>query len=693
MLISIGNSDEKIACRATYGADQTVEHLADPIGQDVFDLLDRAFESPGRAQQLGDALFKWLFGPKNARTPLHQGIDERLYFFFDHDDGLNKDRLSRIASLPWELLNDEAGGYIARDPDRGVFRVGSPSPAPMTPSDDPPGPVWPMRIVAASGYEDNSTGFGSAEIKEQIAALRQVFVPWGRSVDIEIIENTTNAQLSTAIESDCPTVLHFCGHARHLADAPPSLVTVLSQGHSDEFSVNQIGDLMSPPIKLVVLSACRSAAAAGTNTEAIWQQSLARVFLANGSKAVIAMQADIQAKAATELVAQFYRECLKGSSIERSVSVARKAIGIADPAWAIPSLTLACMPPAAGYLLFDALRVVKKIVPFGPPDGHSPRFTANFHTQRRALFNWASRRVLAEQYPAPVVLLTGDTNSGKSHFMQWALSNIAHLEQRIRYIDFTTFAATQQSLVHLLRAVRDGSHVRNANGSIACDPALSDPFDTFDAFNADLNALLAGQTPPSPPDTGTIVSDAYQEGSTSSLAPIGGRPFHDFIADRFLVALRQSAVLKPVCIAMDIRPTTFEVTEFAPFLQYVVLPELARWKAAPANTPTIRFVFCCQSDSSARLLEPLFRWFRDEIGPNDRPQEIPFRSDPAADDLSRYFHEMYWFNGEAAITQASNLILSNASRPLDMGLCCTLTDVMKTINIWKDVARNVGEMQ
>lgn len=692
MLICIGSTDGRIGCRATFGVGQSAEHTAEPIGDDVFDQVEHAFESDARARQLGSALFVWLFGPQDERRPLHEGVGERIYLFFELGSGPSRALVARIAALPWELLNDEVGQYPARDVERGIFRVASPSGAPLSSADDQLGSVWPLRIVAASGFEDNTTEFGMAEIKEQISALRQVFVPWGRSVDLEIIESTTNSLLDSAVARDCPTVLHFCGHARHLAGVPPSLVTITPAGQSDNFSIDQIADLGKPPIRLVVLSACRSAAAAGVTTEAIWQQSLAKMFLANGSKAVIAMQADIQAKAATEIVTHFYDECLKGTSVERALSAARRAKGASDPAWAIPSLTFAYMPPATGYMLFDAGRAVKTIIPFGSSDGHSPRFTANFHHQRREMFKWAARQDQTGQFPAPVVLLTGDANSGKTHFMQWALSNVVHLGQCIRYVDFTSFAEGRQSLVHLLRAVRDGTHIRDSNGEIDCDPMLKEPFEHFDSFNAELNAVLAGKPPPASPVI-AAVRDELLPATESSLALVGDRPMNDFIAERFHASLRDSAARASVFIAMDIRPKTFEPTEFEPFLKSVVIPELARWHAAPTTEPTIRFAFCCRSESSSALLEPLNRWFKEKLGSNARPTEISFRSAPTADDLFRYFHEMYWFKGGWEMTDASNLILKTAKNPLEMSLCCKLTDLMKYLGVWHEVERQVGEMQ
>ena len=698
MLIRIGISGENFACHATYSDAREADHLAAPIDGELFSRLDRAFESQNSALEMGRALHQWLFGTAQSPTALRNGAgSERIYLIFGGEGQPNSPELSKLESLPWELLFNDTGGFIARDPKRGVFRIGKP-PARGPLGASLPEPVWPLRIVAASGYHDNSVDFGHAEIADQIEALREVFVPLGRSVSIEIIETITNTQLEKAIQGDYPTILHFSGHARHLAGTPASLVTVDQSGKSAEFSIARIGDLLIPPINLVVLSACKSAALNGQAAEAIWQQSLAQMFLAIGTKAVIAMQADVQGKVATLFMRRFYEVCLAGKSIEEAVSEGRRAIAPENPSWAIPTLTLAGVPGHAGYQIFDRSRVVKKIVPFGAKDEHSPRFTADFHAQRRALHHWVAGTDLGEQIKGPLALLTGDANSGKTHFMRWALSNVAHLGHRIRYIEFTSFKPEQQSLVYLLRAVRDGSPARNVDGSIACDPKLKVPLgpdDAFSAFNADLNALLAGGGPPPAPTAGAVVMDEFREAAAATLAPVGGRPFNEHIADRFLAALRQSAEQTPLFIAIDIGsvPGNFAVTEFAPFLEHVVIPEIKRSRAAGGDLPPVRFAFCCRGDAAAGLLEPLFRWYRDEIDLNMRPPEVAFKSKPTKEELSRYFYEMYWFKQREGIDKTSQLVFAVSSEPFDMGLCSTFTGIVKAAGFLEKLTNEVGEMQ
>ncbi|SFG17112.1 CHAT domain-containing protein [Novosphingobium sp. CF614] len=701
MLIRMEIAGDRLSRHALFAnGTQVNDTVADP-DPSVFDNAGSAFAGALQARTSGNELYGWLFGPQDAPTAFRAAADtERIYLHFDKSsaaDDAARLRLSRLAGLPWELLYSHGGNYLARS--RGVFRVRSVKPAVAA---GPQAPPWPLRLVAASGAAGDNEDLG---MPEELQALRELFVPWGRSINLEVIDTATNAGLSRAIAEDCPAILHFCGHANHIPGLEPRLQTASADGvGTDAFSVDEIGALGKPPFHLVVLNACKSTVAGQQAPDAIWQQSLAEVFLSNDSKAVIAMQEDIRGEVARAFIVGLYRNCLEGRMLEEAVTAARSAINPADPSWAMPVLTLAEMPEAAGYPVFNPAQVAQSRVPFDAEGGHSPRFTANFQAQRRALTNWVADPSRKASPKGPLALLLGEARSGKSHILKWAMSSVAYLRYQIRYIDFASFGQGGCSLVDLLRAIRDGSPARLANGAVDCVPQLRIPFEpagAFDAFNAELNALLGGDASAASPAAGPV-ADLHLPAHADQLPLVAGQTFNEHVAGLFQAALRQAAAQRPVFIALDIGGSAnrFEDTEFRPFLSQIVIPEIQRWHQNPTLDPPIRFALSCRREEWGGLLARLGEWMRNEAPPDYTPGTIEFSSLPPGGDLIQYATEMYWYREKEHIEMLAKLIVAGSKQAdKGIGLCETITETLKAPGFkaaWDEIndpVRGVGFMR
>jgi hypothetical protein len=676
MLIRMMISGARVARKVEFvDGRQFEDEVADP--EDVlFADAKNAFSSDLQARTTGRALHLWLFGTPGAPGACGDGTsNERIYLHFDKAsaaDTAERDRINRLACLPWELIYSEAGTYLARS--AGLFRVRAASQAKAEPCH------WPTRIVAAGGA---TGGDPRLAVPQELHALRKLFVPWGRSINLEIIDLATNQALSRSITEDRPDILHFCGHATHVTGLEPSLqMASANLAGTDSFSTTQIGQLGKPAFQLVVLNACKSTVAAIQTPSAIWQESLAEMFLRNESRAVIAMQEDIQGEIAQYFIVQLYRNCLAGLALEEAVTQARDALDTNDPSWAMPVLTLAEMPPNTGYPMFAPAELEKSRVPLDSEGGHSPRFTANFQTQRRALTNWVADPARKASPKGPLALLLGEARSGKSHILKWVLSSVAHCRYQVRYIDFASFSQSGSTLVDLLRAIRDGSPARMAEGSIDCITQLRIPFEpieAFDEFNSALNKLL-GNDAPDPPSPSPIV-DRYYPMPACQPPLVGTQTFNDHIAGLFQVALRKAAQHRPIFIALDIggNSSRFERSEFSDFLTKIVIPEIKDWLRDPSANSAIRFAFCCRQDEWQGLLLRLAEWVRNEAPPGYKPPVVDFPTLPADADLVQYAAEMYWYcNTDDTVEKLAALIIAN-SKPVDrgIGLCEAITETLK----------------
>lgn len=693
MLIRIAAVENGFARVAQGASGADASDVASDLDPQIYAAAANAFADQLTAGVTGTALYTWLFGAPEALTVLAGGAEgESIYLYFDRTaaDAADLNRIDALAALPWELLCSNSGAYLARG--GGVFRVRTPVVCPKPRA----ACAWPLRFVAVSGAAPDGDD-DSLALKNELHALHALMVPWGRSINLEVIEQASNEALSRAITADCPSVLHFCGHATSISGLPPSLQTA-GQGRAvDTFSINEIGNLGAPPIELVVLNACRSTLAAGPSAMRLWQQSLAEAFLSNGAGAVVAMQADIRGTVAQPFAAAFHAGCLAGHSLEDALTAARAALPPGDPSWAIPVLTLAWLPGAAGARLFDPARRVRQPIEFLGDGPHSYRFTANFHAQRRMLANWVVDQSRHAAPKGPLALLVGGAGTGKSHLLKWSLSSIAHLGFQLRHVDFASFAGAGRSLIELLRAVRDGTP--------SCPAALRKPLlpqSAFDQFNAALNTYLdPAPAPAATPPAGPIADLLHLPlGDAASL--VGGAPFVEHAAELFHQALRQASLTQPVFVALDIgaHGDRFDETELRPFLDKVLIPELAAWQASPSTDPRIRFALCCRREELGGLLARLDRWGQFDADVPYQAPLIEFPALPRGTDIARYATEMYWFRKKDKVAGIVELFAPNPDT-VEIGFCRQLTDFLATPNalvapLWQaitDLRDGVGFMQ
>jgi len=317
----------------------------------------------------------------------------------------------------------------------------------------PPQHCGPLRVLILVGAEDDQAVQAELELQQ----IRRRIQAAQRTIDIEVFVPSEKQLLYDKLKEFRPQVLHFSGHAEY---DPPALAFEGWSWTADEV----LADVGHDPVggwkpRLVLLNACRTASGATGSG------SMAGAFMMNAS-AVVAMQGDIDGRAAGILAGVFYERLATDMPVNEALSYARQAIGSAQQVKqaALPALTTLCPPPCvlASFHRLDATYQTRV-----PQCEFFPRF-AVFVNQVKA------RRVLCDSFwprqqsnaPRRFVLLRGDPKFGKSLLGAWLLDLSLRMGHHARYVSFSRQSAV--SCIKVLDLIWHGEQQ-------AMDSPLNDP--------------------------------------------------------------------------------------------------------------------------------------------------------------------------------------------------------------------------
>jgi tetratricopeptide (TPR) repeat protein len=296
------------------GAPPATQNDARNLGSQLFEALFQR-----------DILSRWDVSKQLAAT---QGAGLRLRL-----------RLTpaEITVLPWELLFDaRVDEFISLSRSTPLVRylpLGSP-PEPLTVKP-------PLRILAVVAAPTDLPPVDAVRERERLTQAVQR-LSRSRGVELVWLEGDTWRHLQEAMQQGPWHIFHYVGHAR-LNGVSGSGEIVLSgdSGVSSPIPADQLSGLLQDQrdLRLVVLNACEGARSA----EAQPFSSLAASLVQAGLPAVVAMQYEITAQAATEFTRSFYGALASSLPVDAAVAEARKAMNLAAPAsveWATPILLL-----------------------------------------------------------------------------------------------------------------------------------------------------------------------------------------------------------------------------------------------------------------------------------------------------------------------------------------------------------------
>ncbi|GAB7187266.1 hypothetical protein ATKI12_7097 [Kitasatospora sp. Ki12] len=426
-----------------------------------------------------------------------------------------------LRRLPWELLRD-GGSWIFHDPRLLVSRRHAPAHLPVpgfpgaegdgdgngeAPADAgrrPAGPaeLGPLRVLLVVCNPLDRTDLADQEHATIAAALG---TSPGRA-HLQVLEGPSHQRLFDEVRTWRPHVLHFVGHGMPAVEgAAAALPFNWATRENPEVDPKEQWSLESEDIaelldewrpRLVVLNACRTAADPVDKLG-----GLAHAFLEAEAEAVVSMQADIDSPAGVAFACALYREVVKGLAVDRAVHTARRELRnrfSEQGYWALPVLATQRDPEAALAIRF--VPTERSITTLCENSLYRDlKLFVDRADERRVA--WQALDPVGPQEGRPLLVISGQSRvgsrcTGKTWFTRSCLLSCFLHGHRITYVDLRSRpsggaggepGSTHKDWLGLLRAVRDG----------CLDDSQPEPMrpEAFSAFNAELNALVAGAVP------------------------------------------------------------------------------------------------------------------------------------------------------------------------------------------------------
>lgn len=335
--------------------------------------LERGFIDIEYARDFGGRLFQTFFQGEVLdlfqQAILKAGADDGLRLI------LNLPMPASLDDLPWELLYDAQGGngFLARSDTTALVRHFTDLPLPH----DLPA-EGPLRVLLAAASPRDKPPISQEKEAEAIFkslhgrrlspldAFKIAYQHVLRSrslkglarrlkqrslVEFDALPHATRASLQRRLlerrnAGQGYHVIHFAGHGD--SDENGSFLALEDEsGASDLITAEEFAELIDgPEVNLVVLNACKSAAAENA------VKSLAETPLRRGIPAVIGMQVPVLDRAAVEFAREFYALWASGEPLESALGYARRLISAEKRSqaadWSIPVLY---MGPQEGLTL------------------------------------------------------------------------------------------------------------------------------------------------------------------------------------------------------------------------------------------------------------------------------------------------------------------------------------------------------
>jgi hypothetical protein len=521
---------------------------------------------------IANTLEGWLFpqGPlrdeweKLATAHTHQNL--RLWLHFREE--------SPLSALPWELAKTPLGTRLSSV--CGLCRWVAPIHANGLET------AWPLRILLLAGGLDID---GSLGIQDEMKTIQQALLPFGRSIEVVQLCTPTRKELADTVSDFRPHVLHFAGHGSATTSGEPGLNFEVPPPQG---SWLWTGNRILPDLhewgcvpRFVFLNACRTVGGeAGSRTAQ-------RSFMEAGSSGAIAMQADMPGDLAGVFAATFYQKLVDGLTVSEASRMARRAILTHSNDedlrinYAIPRVEVApglrllqrpALPEKTGFEFCDEFA--------------QARFFGNCSTERRKATVWFNplnklNRETAPQYN-PVLLISGEARSGKSHFLKWCMETWALGEARIRYIELHERSLT---FLDVLRQIRLGeSDLIDDKYQFLHSPLPPGP---FKRYRWELENLLTKGVSGEWKQAEGIADLPDERGA---LPAIGDKRLEPDIAACFREALEAAAEDKPLLLIFDrfsgggFRRLPTE--DFKQLVQHLFKPLAAN------PTSNVKLVFC-----------------------------------------------------------------------------------------------------
>jgi hypothetical protein len=579
--------------------EQQVESLL-PREQALFDLARKAVLSTGdpemTAQDAGVALWNlvaqgdvgqwWQATTKGAGAATVRTVLDV--------------RPAELRSVPWELMAPEGRAPLFRNEHHPWVRAHTP----WQTVDEMPVPVTVLVVLGDVLSTD-------LDVDEEIAAVHAALRTQPGRWNVEVLAEPGIEDLRRSLADIKPDVLHVIAHGMQKG-AERVLALTDSSRRQWPLRRQDIDELPLPMPRLVLLNACRSAAAP-EGQEASW--TFADAFVDRGAAAVVAMQGDITSAAATQFSRTFYAELAKGVAIDVATALARRAVDDAvrtdndERSWALPFLAVAADPDRilpVKVALDDEERVAgppfSKV--FAPVGSYVDR-----SSERRQL--WRVLDPEPGERTSGLVLVTGQEQVGKSAVVLSALLTLRLRGRNVVYVDLSPPHPKPASWLTVLRRIRDAIWYW-------VPEAASEPRQRFDH---ELSFLKRYREPEQwTPESG--MADDGEE------FPSEGDQYHEWVErifSRFHGMLQKAAADAPLLIVLDGLAGAFQ-------------PDITQWVAPKLLEPigsSPRSCLSCVVVGTDRQLEDLTDTVRELAGE-------PLRVDPFKfAELPRLAREFY----------------------------------------------------
>lgn len=477
-----------------------------------------------------------------------------------HDDGLHillDIQPDELRTIPWELIvRDDRRLFI--DEDAAFARV-------RDLRQDTDQDLVPLRLLVVQGQQDDDELGAAAEVR----GIKSALPAFRGRIDAEFLREPSRDDLFEAFKRVRPHIFHFIGHGILDAADEPAL-RVAGWSLTRRF----VRESLEPMPRVVVLNACRSGEAARAGSLTAKQvRALTDAFLSSGSAAAIGMQGDVRGGAAAHFGAGLYGALGSGLLLDQAVARARRLMaegGGNDQArdWCLPSLTLGVLPEQVLPLVCGVSEQDQKYV-------ESKLFEPIGLFVDRTPTRWELAAAAdpddGEGDPAPLVLIVGDMEAGKTWLVNWIRTRCALRGRRVRYVDFTDKDVL--NFVRTLEVIRDAPEdLLSLAGSAA---------GTFDRFTWELAFLVNGRIPPE-----QIVGDPPP---IPDRLKLGGEN-EERVFESFRAALEAASAKDPLLLIFDhvdgILKTDFQTRIF----RHLITP------LVKGNPPNVRLIIVLSTE-------------------------------------------------------------------------------------------------
>ncbi|MEM8964533.1 MAG: CHAT domain-containing protein [Acidobacteriota bacterium] len=249
------------------------------------------------------------------------GLRLRLRLPLDGADGIDP---------PWELLHDGTG-YLALDPSTPVVR--SLLHFPTIPVAQPK----PLDLLVVTASPD---GCDPLSIDDELKVIRDANDKHGLAPP-QVIDQASLEAIDRALERHRPNTLHIIAHGDFDDDGDAVLLFAGADGEARRIGGQDLAELVRlHDLRLVVLNTCHGGSSPRAGDPFT---SIVASLLRAGVPAVIAMQREIDDRAAVLFADTLYQGLGAGKSLEEAVARARKALWRRESnhfQWAVPVLYL-----------------------------------------------------------------------------------------------------------------------------------------------------------------------------------------------------------------------------------------------------------------------------------------------------------------------------------------------------------------